>query len=140
VSSENVIRIVLVRMIMAGWIEEIVDVQGAFLHGIFYYGKTIHMEVPEGFEKHYDPMYYVLLLLKTIYGLKQSAFQFWKAILLYFSSMQYKRSKPYQCLYYKWTVAAMYRVMRYCVATHNLALELKPERKWNEFRIHGKAD
>jgi hypothetical protein len=35
--------------------------------------------------------------------------------------------------------------MRYCVATPNRALELKPERKWNgsplhEFRIRGKAD
>jgi hypothetical protein len=68
-SSENVIRIVLVLLIMAGWVGEILDVQGAFLHGDFDYGKTIHMEVPQGFEKHYDPMYYVLLLLNTIYWL-----------------------------------------------------------------------
>jgi hypothetical protein len=82
VSSEHVIHIVLVLIIMAGWVGEILDVQGAFLHGDLDYGKTIHMEVPQGFEKHYDPLYYVLLLLKTIYGLKQSAFQFWKSILL----------------------------------------------------------
>jgi hypothetical protein len=46
-------------------------------------------------------------LLKTIYGLKQSVFQFWKAILLCFSSMEYKRSKADPCLYYKWTVAGL---------------------------------
>jgi hypothetical protein len=33
VSNEMVIRIVLVLMIMAGWVGEILDVQGAFLHG-----------------------------------------------------------------------------------------------------------
>jgi hypothetical protein len=74
VSSENVIRIVLVLMIMVGWVGEILDVHGAFLHGDFDYGETIHMEVPQGFEKHYAPMYYVILLLKTIYGLKQPFF------------------------------------------------------------------
>jgi hypothetical protein len=61
VSSENVIHIMLVLMIMAGWVGAIIDVQGAFLHGKFDYGETIHMEVPQGFEKHYDHMYYVLL-------------------------------------------------------------------------------
>jgi hypothetical protein len=82
ISNEMVIKDrVSLLMIMANWVGEILDVQGAFLHGRFDYGDTIHMEVPQGFEKHYDPMYYVLLLLKTIYGLKQSAFQFWKAIL-----------------------------------------------------------
>jgi hypothetical protein len=98
-----VIRIVLVLMIMAGWVGEILDVQGAFLHGEFDQGEEIHMEVPQGFEKHYDPMYYVLLLLKTIYGLKQSAFQFWKSILLCFSSMGFVRSKADPCLYFKWS-------------------------------------
>ena len=53
---------------MAGWVGEILNLQGTFLHGKFDNGKTIHMEVPKGFEKHYDPTYYVLLLLKTIYG------------------------------------------------------------------------
>jgi hypothetical protein len=98
-----VIRIVLVLMIMAGWVGEILDIQGAFLHGEFDQGEEIHMEVPQGFEKHYDPMYYVLLLLKTIYGLKQSAFQFWKTILLCFSSMGFVRSKADPCLYFKWS-------------------------------------
>jgi hypothetical protein len=62
-----VICIVLVLMIMAGWVGEILDVQGAFLHGEFDQGEEVDMDVPQGFEKHHDPMYYVLLLLKTIY-------------------------------------------------------------------------
>jgi hypothetical protein len=107
VSNELVIRVVLILMIMAGWVGEILDVQGAFLHGHFGYGETIHMEVPQGFEQYYDPMYYVLLLLKTIYGLKQSAFKFWKAILLCFASMGFKRSKSDPCLYYKWSVRGL---------------------------------
>jgi hypothetical protein len=78
VSNKMVIRIVLILMIMAGWVGEILDVQGAFLHlhlhGELDKGEEIHMEVPQGFEKHYDPMYYVLLLMKTMYGLKQLAF------------------------------------------------------------------
>jgi hypothetical protein len=90
-------------MIMAGWVGELLDFQGAFLHGEFDQGEEIHMKVPQGFEKQYDPMYYVLLLLKTIYGLKQSTFQFWKAILLCFSSMGFVRSKADPCLYFKWS-------------------------------------
>jgi hypothetical protein len=66
-------------------------------------GEANHMEVPQGFEKLYDPMYYVLLLLKTIYGLKQSAFQFQTALLLCFSSMGFVRSKADPCVYYKWS-------------------------------------
>jgi hypothetical protein len=107
VSNEMVIRVVSVLMIVANWVGEILDVQGAFLHGRFDYGETIHMKVPQGFEKHYDPMYYVLLLLKTIYRLKQSAFQFWKAILLCFALMGFKRSKSDPCLYYKWSTTGL---------------------------------
>jgi hypothetical protein len=102
-----VIRIVLVLMIIANWVGKILDVHGAFLHGRFDYGETIHMEVLQGFERHYDPMHYVLLLLKTICGLKQSAFQFWKAILLCFASMGLERSKSDPCLYYSWSTTGL---------------------------------
>ena len=61
------------------------------------------MKVPQGFEKHYDPKYYVLLLLQTIYGLKQAAMAFWKKLLECFSDMGYDRCKGDPCLYYKWT-------------------------------------
>ena len=64
--------------IMARWVGEILDVKKAFLHGNFDKGKNVNWKVPEGFKKYYDPMYYVLLLLQMLYGLKQSAMAFWK--------------------------------------------------------------
>jgi hypothetical protein len=90
-------------MVAACWVGEIMDVKGAFLHGNFDEGKNIYMKVPEGFEKYYDPMYYVLLLLQTLYGLKQSAMAFWKKLLQAFQSMNFQRSKTDPCLYYAWT-------------------------------------
>ena len=36
---------------MLGWV---VDVNGAFLKGDIEDGEVIHMEVPEGWERHYD--------------------------------------------------------------------------------------
>jgi hypothetical protein len=42
-------------------------------------------------------------LLKTIYGLKQAAFAFWKALLKAFKAMDFERSKADPCLYYSWT-------------------------------------
>jgi len=49
-----------------------VDTTGAFLCGNFQEDKPIYMQDPEGFEKHY-PGDVLLLLLSTIYGLKQAA-------------------------------------------------------------------
>jgi hypothetical protein len=57
-------------MIMGNWWGELLDIKGAFLHGDFEDGKNVYMKVPEGFEKYYYPLDYVLLLLQTIYGLK----------------------------------------------------------------------
>jgi hypothetical protein len=54
-------------MIMDNWCGELIDIKGAFLHGDFEDGKNVYMEVPEGFDKCYDPLYYVLLLSRTIY-------------------------------------------------------------------------
>jgi hypothetical protein len=102
VTNDVTIRIVMVIMIMANWCGELLDIKGAFLHGDFEDGKNVFMEVPEGFEKHYDPMYYVLLLLQTIYGLKQSAMAFWKKLLAAFNDMKFKRSKADPCLYFAW--------------------------------------
>ena len=102
VTNDVTICIVLVLMIMAGWVGELLDIKGAFLHGEFEDGKNVYMEVPEGFEKYYDPMYYVLLLLQTLYGLKQSALAFWRVLLKCFRDMKFKRSKADPCLYFAW--------------------------------------
>jgi hypothetical protein len=59
----------------------IIEVKGAFLFGVFAKGEriNIYMEIPQGFEKYY-PKNAVLLLLKTIYGLKQAALAFWREL------------------------------------------------------------
>ena len=88
---------------MAIWIGELLDVKGAFLHGDFGPNEVpILMKIPQGFEKYY-PVGWVLLLKKTIYGLKQAAFAFWKALLKAFRAMNFNRSKADPCLYYAWT-------------------------------------
>ena len=92
----------MVLMIMAGWLANVVDVKGAFLHGEFTDGEEIFMEVPRGFEKHYEGNV-VLRLLKTIYGLKQAAMTFWKMLLRCMKNMDMKRSTADPCLYYDWT-------------------------------------
>jgi hypothetical protein len=79
-------------------------VKGAFLHGDFEDGRNVYMEVPEGFQQWYNPMLYVLLLLQTLYGLKQAAKAFWEQLLKAFASMNYARSKADPCLYFQWTV------------------------------------
>jgi Reverse transcriptase (RNA-dependent DNA polymerase) len=62
----------------------------------------MHMHIPRGMEKYY-PVGWFLLLLKTIYGLCQSAYAFWHMLLAVFRSMGFKRSKADPCLYYAWT-------------------------------------
>ena len=77
------------------------DVRGAFLNGRFENGERILMEVPQGFEK-FHPGNVVLLLMRTIYGLKQAAIQYWREMQRAFKHMRYKRSKADPCLYYRW--------------------------------------
>ena len=60
------------------------------------------MGVPRGFEKFY-PIGVLLLLLKTIYGLKQSAFEYWRALLAALKAGKLTRSKADPCVYFKWT-------------------------------------
>ena len=55
-----------------GHVGTCLDVKGAFLRGEFGDGEVIHMNVLQGFEKHF-PEGSVLLLKKCLYGLKQAA-------------------------------------------------------------------
>jgi hypothetical protein len=104
VTNDITICVILVLIILTNWAGELLDIKGAFLHGDFEDGKNVvYMKVPQGFEKHYDPMYYGLLLLQTIYGLKQSAMAFWQKLLMVFRSMKFNQSKADLCLYYQWT-------------------------------------
>ena len=101
VTNETTIKIILILMAMTGWYAHVLDVQGAFLNGRFEEGETLYLNVPEGFEDHYDSSM-VLKLKRTIYGLKQAAFAFWKELLQAFGSMNFQRSEADPCLYFKW--------------------------------------
>lgn len=103
VINDITIRVIIVLMLMAVFFGELLDVKGAFLIGDFSPNeKPIYMKVPQGFKDFYPPGW-VLLLLKTIYGLKQAAYAFWRALLKAFREMQFQRSKADPCLYYAWT-------------------------------------
>jgi len=106
VVNEITIRLVFTLMVMAGWYAEVVDVRGAFLHGEFDEETRLFMEVPEGFEKFY-PVGCLLLLLQTIYGLKQAAFAFWVQLLKALRDMKFDRSNADPCLYFKWTAIGL---------------------------------
>ncbi len=86
---------------MADMLAHVVDVKGAFLHGEFEDGEVMHMKVPQGFEKHF-PEGSVLLLKKSLYGLKQAAKVFWRQLLRAASAMGLTQSTVDPCLNYKW--------------------------------------
>ena len=102
VTNDVSIRVALVLMLMANWVAQVVDVKGAFLHGEFENDEKIYTEVPQGFEKWFDPIEFLLLMLKTGYGLKQAARMFWKELLKAMTSMNFRKSKIDPCLYFKW--------------------------------------
>jgi Reverse transcriptase (RNA-dependent DNA polymerase) len=93
--------IILALIAILGWYASLVDVNGAFLLGHWESNREIYMEVPEGWEHHY-PEGSVLKLLKTIYGRKQCAKQFWIKALAVLDEMGFSRSKANPCLYSKW--------------------------------------
>ena len=101
VTNDITIRIIMTLMVMAGWYAHVIDVQGAFLNGRFADGEQLYLKVPEGFENHYTEDV-VLRLKRTIYGLKQAAYAFWRELLKAFAALNYTRSKADPCLYYKW--------------------------------------
>ena len=102
VVNEASIFIILILIIMGSMWAELNDVKGAFLNGYFSQGEKLYMYVPQGFEKFY-PQNVVLLLLKTIYGLKQAAFEYWRALLKAIKTIGLKRSKADPCVYFQWT-------------------------------------
>jgi hypothetical protein len=59
------------------------------------------MEIPKGFERFYASNL-VLLLLTTLYGLKQAALAFWRKLVLTMKANSLNRSKADPCLYCKW--------------------------------------
>lgn len=106
VTNEATVRVVLVLSIIFKWTNELVDVKGAFLCGNFQDEKPIYMKVPEGFERHYQGDV-LLLLRRTIYGLKQAARAFWRELMVALTDMGYSQSPADPCLYYCWTMTGL---------------------------------
>ena len=59
------------------------------------------MKIPEEFENHYERDV-VLRFKRTIFGLKQAAYAFWREFLKAFVALGYTRSEADPSLYYKW--------------------------------------
>eukprot|EP00957_Ditylum_brightwellii_P211343 15366072-Ditylum_brightwellii.AAC.3 len=79
VANNITIRMVMISIIMASWASNLLDVKGAFLNGRFQNGERLYMGAPKGFELLY-PKYVLLLLLRSLYGLKQAAMQVWREL------------------------------------------------------------
>ena len=80
----------------------VADVKGAFLLGEFdEKDQQIYIKVPEGFQKFY-PKNSVLLLKRTLYGLKQAAREFYNVMIKIMKHMEYERTEVDPCLYHKW--------------------------------------
>jgi hypothetical protein len=99
VTNDATIRIVMILTIIFGWTDGLIDAQGEFLCGNFKDGEEIYMEVPEVFERFY-PNNVLLLLLKTIHGLRQAARAFWRELRSALSDMKYEKSMAEPCLYF----------------------------------------
>ena len=105
-TNDATICISLLLMIMVGWVGELLGVKGVFLHEEFEDGKEIYMKNTEDFE-HLYIQYVLLLLLKTICGLKKEGMEFWRQLLRSFISMGYTRSKADSFLYFFWTMQGL---------------------------------
>ena len=100
VVSQMTVMIVLTLITMGRYVVKLKDVNGAFLLPDLKENERIYMEIPKGFERHYDPDKEVWLLLKTLYGLIQAAYAFWTLLVNAFKKIDYKRSCVDPCLFY----------------------------------------
>ena len=101
VISEMGFMIVLTLHAMTGWNAKVVDVKGAFLLGDWNQDRPVVMRPPEGMTHHF-PEGAWLLLLKTLYGTKQAAKEFWKKLVQAMQEMDFTRSMTEPCLYFRW--------------------------------------
>lgn len=63
VTNDVMIRMMQTLALIAGWIGHIVDAKGAFLHGEFENNEQIYANIPQGFEKHWDPRAHLHIFL-----------------------------------------------------------------------------
>jgi hypothetical protein len=92
---------ILILMLMQAGIAHVVNVKGAFLYGEFEASEKVFVKVPRGFEEFY-PKDTVLLLNKTLYGLKQAAKAFYRKLLAAARNIGLQQIVADPCLYNKW--------------------------------------
>jgi hypothetical protein len=129
VTNAMTIKLALMWMLMCSGIAHVVDVKGAFLYGEFEDGEKVNIKIPLGFKKFYDRDK-VLLLKKTLYGLKQAAMAFYRKLLAATANIGLKRSTADPCLYHKWVEGRLV-IMISCIDDNmilgpsNLVLQIK---------------
>eukprot|EP00957_Ditylum_brightwellii_P012612 953270-Ditylum_brightwellii.AAC.1 len=92
------------------------------------------MTVPQGFKRFY-PADILLLLLKTIYGLKQAAIQFWRELQKAFKFMGYKRNKANPCMAFKWVDSRLVLWITWVDDCHNARPEQEARKAVKEMHL-----
>ena len=118
-------RILIILQIVFGLESMIMDVETAFLHGDL--SEEIYMDCPEGMED--GGPFKCVKLEKTIYGLVQSARQFFKKLVQKLNDIGFKQSEADPCLMtwespYGIVYVATYVDDCYCVGTRKALLKL----------------
>ena len=90
-------RVMLIIKLIQGLHATIIDVETAFLHGDLQ--EEIYMNIPDGLESNGNKC---LRLKKTIYGLVQSAREFYKKLIEVLKSVGFVENKSDPCLLSKW--------------------------------------
>ena len=100
VVNDVTFRMLLVIMMVKKYECIMIDVETAFLHGDLE--EEVYMKIPEGYEDedddHEDSC---LLLLKSTYGLTESARQWWKKFVSTMKTFGFKVSEAEPCLLFK---------------------------------------
>jgi hypothetical protein len=93
------VRMVISNMLMQEWESEVVDVTTAFLHGNME--EEVYMKCPEGLDL-VDRGWVIesdcVELIKTIYGTKQAARQYWKIFIEQMTMKRFEQTHADSCL------------------------------------------
>ena len=86
-------KVLLIAMLVWKLDAIIINVKTAFLHGKLE--EEIYMDLPQGLEGNDDEC---LLLLKSLYGLVQAAWQWWKHFIEILKKLGFKGGYANPCL------------------------------------------
>ena len=98
VINDVTFRILLITMLTWKLTAKVVDIETAFLHGDLK--ETIYMEIPKGMKAEDNEC---LILNKTIYGLVQSAREFYNKLVSALKDCGFKASSVDPCLWIKYS-------------------------------------